>query len=182
MYSMPMITRVQPKKMALPGVMRITPEGTYGTWPGDNMNQCAAQFSCPPPTMTVYVALSTLRMLCGSPISSSDTFMPFGNKFIDVSAGGPDSFTFTATANESWVKLSPSSGSVTATNNEKRVLLSVDWSKVQGATGAAIVTFSATSKTQSAMSVQMTLLANHTSVPSGFKGEDAALCTAMMRS
>lgn len=30
--SMPMISRVQPKKQALAGVMRIVPEGTPGAW------------------------------------------------------------------------------------------------------------------------------------------------------
>ncbi|EIN14686.1 hypothetical protein PUNSTDRAFT_96714 [Punctularia strigosozonata HHB-11173 SS5] len=150
--TMPPITRVQSKKMNLAGVMRITPEGTYGTWPGDNKNQCAQGYGCPNPTITL------------------DTFMPFGNKYIDVSAGGPDSFNFTATTNASWLKLSPSSGSITSTKNEQRVFASVDWDQLEDSTGEAIITFSATSKTQSALQVRMTVLANHTSVPAGFKG------------
>lgn len=30
--SMPPITRIQARKQALPGVMRVVPEGTYGAW------------------------------------------------------------------------------------------------------------------------------------------------------
>ncbi|KAJ8507506.1 hypothetical protein ONZ45_g10131 [Pleurotus djamor] len=111
--TMPPITRVQPKKQALAGVMRIVPEGTLGAWPGDNPNQCSAGFNCPPPTIT---------------LDSND---PFGNRFIDVGAGGPASFTFKVVSNASWVQISPSSGSISPKAPEQRVFFSVkDWSSV----------------------------------------------------
>ena len=49
--SMPSVSRVQSKKQPLPGPMRIGLEGSIGAWPGDNMNDCPALFSCPNPFM-----------------------------------------------------------------------------------------------------------------------------------
>ncbi|THH00581.1 hypothetical protein EW145_g7057 [Phellinidium pouzarii] len=46
--TMPPISRMRTQKQALPGAMRIAPEGTAAAWPGDNPNQCAAGDSCPP--------------------------------------------------------------------------------------------------------------------------------------
>ncbi|KAF8176262.1 hypothetical protein BJ912DRAFT_1024351 [Pholiota molesta] len=82
---MPLISRVQTKKQALAGVMRLAPEGTMGAWPGDNPNQCAQGYSCPPPSITL------------------DNFSPISNRYIDVGAGGPAPFTFTTSSNVSWL-------------------------------------------------------------------------------
>lgn len=98
-----------------------------------------------------------------------DPFVPTGNRFIDVGAGGPTPFTFTVTSNASWVNISPSKGSISPSNPEQRVFLSVDWSKVSGVQTAAL-TFTATPQNQSRLSVSATLTANHTVVPSDFKG------------
>ncbi|KAI8990382.1 hypothetical protein BD414DRAFT_483452 [Trametes punicea] len=149
--TMPMITKVQPSKQALPGAMRIVPEGTLGAWPGDNMNDCAQGYSCPNPTMTI------------------DPYVPFGNRYVDVGAGGPTPFTFTVTSNVSWVKTSPSKGSISPSAPEQRVFLSVDWSQVTGVE-TATVTFTASPQGQPQMSLPITFVANHTVVPSGFKG------------
>jgi len=150
---MPMISRVASKKQALPGPMRISPEGTLGTWPGDNPNQCAQGYSCPPPTITL------------------DSFVPFGNRFIDIGAGGPSPFTFTASANVSWLKITPSSGSISPSDNETefRIFLSVDWSQVTGVENA-VINFNATIPNQPEMTTQAYFVANHTVPASGFKG------------
>ncbi|EJD06938.1 uncharacterized protein FOMMEDRAFT_152276 [Fomitiporia mediterranea MF3/22] len=149
--AMPPISRIQAKKQALAGVMRISPEGTKGAWPGDNPNQCSAGYNCPPFTMTL------------------DTYVPFNSRFIDVGAGGPAPFTFTATSNASWLILTPDKGSVSPSNPELRVEATVDWSKVEGVQMAQI-NFNATAQGQTPLSVPVFFVANHTVAPSGFKG------------
>ena len=146
-----MITKVQSKKQALAGPMRISPEGTLAAWPGDNFFQCAAGDNCPPPTITI------------------DPFVTFGNRFVDVGAGGPSSFTFTVTSNVSWLNISPDKGSVDLQNPETRVFFSVDWSKVTGAEFAE-VSFTANAPGQPVSVAPATFVANHTVVPSDFHG------------
>ncbi|OCH92535.1 hypothetical protein OBBRIDRAFT_726547 [Obba rivulosa] len=149
--TMPLVSRVQSKKQALPGAMRIVPEGTQGAWPGDDMFDCAQQYSCPNPTMFL------------------DAFVPAGNRYIDVGAGGPTPFTFTATSNASWLSLSPTGGSISPSSPEQRVFVSVDWSQVTDAE-YALISFNATVQDQPPMSLTVTFVANHTVVPSGFTG------------
>lgn len=124
--------------------------------PGDNPNQCAAGNGCPPPTITL------------------DSFVPFNSRFIDVGAGGPSPFTFTASSNVSWLHLTPSKGSVSPSNPEVRVEATVDWSKVTGV-GFALINFNATVQGQPPMNAQAFFVANHTVVPSGFKGNEDRL-------
>ncbi|TCD68567.1 hypothetical protein EIP91_010492 [Steccherinum ochraceum] len=149
--TMPPVTRVQPKKQALPGVMRIVPEGTQGAWPGDNPHQCDLGYNCPPPSISL------------------DNFTPFGNRFVDVGAGGPAPFTFTVSVNASWLTASEKKGSISPQNPEQRVFFSVDWSKVSGAQSAQI-TFTATAKGQPDLVTTVGFTANNTVVASGFKG------------
>ncbi|THH28766.1 hypothetical protein EUX98_g5425 [Antrodiella citrinella] len=149
--TMPLISRVQPKKQALPGVMRIAPEGTPAAWPGDNFFQCAAGDNCPPPTMSL------------------DNFTPFGNRFVDVGAGGPLAFTYTISSNVSWLKSSVTKGSISPSNPEERVFFTVDWSQVSGAQ-LAQVSFNATAKGQPELVQTLGFTANNTVVASGFKG------------
>ena len=120
--------------------------------PGDNPNQCSQGYSCPPPTLTI------------------DPFVPFGSRFIDVGAGGPNPFTFTASSNVSWLNLSPNKGSVSPSNPETRVFASVDWSQVSGVE-YAIINFDATVPGQPGMIAQAYFVANKTIVPSDFKGK-----------
>ncbi|KAL5526413.1 hypothetical protein ACEPAF_8136 [Sanghuangporus sanghuang] len=149
--TMPPISRVQPKKKNIAGVMRISPEGTKAAWPGDNPNQCTAGYNCPPFTLTL------------------DPFVPFNSRFVDVGAGGPTPFNFTATSNVSWLILTPSTGSVSPSNPEVRVEATVDWGNVKGVQGAQI-DFKATAKGQQPLSVPILFVANHTEVPYRFKG------------
>ncbi|KAJ3487914.1 hypothetical protein NLI96_g3210 [Meripilus lineatus] len=149
--TMPLVTRVQPKKQALAGVMRITPESTLGTWPGDNPNQCAQGYSCPPPSM------------------SFDSFVPVGNRYIDVSAGGPNPFTWTATSSAPWLKLSTTKGSISPQNPEQRVFVSVDWSQVSGSQTATI-RFTAVAAKQPNLVQTVSFTAVHNTVPSDFRG------------
>ncbi|KDR78329.1 hypothetical protein GALMADRAFT_138431 [Galerina marginata CBS 339.88] len=151
--SMPLISRVQTKKQALAGVMRIVPEGTLGAWPGDNPNQCSQGYSCPPPTVTV------------------DNFSPIVDRYIDVGAGGPTPFTFTVTGNVTWLKFSTSKGSISPSTPEQRVFVSVaDWSKLSAGSNFAQVTFTATASGQPALAVPVMVVAVKNTPSSGFKG------------
>lgn len=126
------------------------------------MFDCGAGYNCPAPTLTL------------------DSYVPFGNRFVDVGAAGPNPFTFTVSSNASWVKLSPTKGSISSSNTEQRVFISVtDWSAV-GAGAIATVTFNATATgnqkaltavAQDTLSVPVSLVANRTQAPSGFSGK-----------
>ncbi|KAJ7699298.1 hypothetical protein B0H17DRAFT_1006233 [Mycena rosella] len=151
--SMPLISRVQKNKQALPGVMRISPEGSLAAWPGDNQFQCAQMFSCPPPTLFI------------------DQFNPIPNIFIDVGAGGPAPFTFSTAVNATWLTLSPSHGSISPTNTEQRVFASVDWSQLDEGLSEAAINFTAVSgNPPTTLLVPAFIVANKTTVPSSFKG------------
>ncbi|KAF8064309.1 hypothetical protein FPV67DRAFT_1672029 [Lyophyllum atratum] len=151
--TMPAVNRVQSRKQALAGVMRIVPEGTLGAWPGDNPNQCAQGYGCPAPSLSL------------------DPFTPFGNRYIDVGAGGPAPFTFTAAADQSWLALSPAKGSISPSAPEQRVFASVkDWSQLKDGANTATITFTATAAGQPSLKVTVGFTANKLTVPSGFKG------------
>ncbi|KIK66278.1 glycoside hydrolase family 115 protein [Collybiopsis luxurians FD-317 M1] len=153
--TMPAVNRVQSRKQALPGVMRIVPEGSMGAWPGDNMFDCAQQYSCPPPTMTL------------------DSFTPFGNIYIDVGSGGPVSFTWSATSNASWLSLSDTRGSLSPNSPEQRVFVSVpDWSQLPPGSTMAQINFTAVAPNQSDLVVPVFIEAQNTkqNVPSNFTG------------
>ncbi|KAJ7730249.1 hypothetical protein DFH07DRAFT_174950 [Mycena maculata] len=153
--SMPQISRVQKNKQALPGVMRISPEGTLAAWPGDNQFQCAQMFSCPPPTINI------------------DQFAPFGNVYIDVGAGGPAPFTWTTAVNASWLTLSQSQGSISPNNTEERVFVSVDWDQLDEGLTEGAINFTAggvADNPPTTLLVPVYIVANKTSVPAGFKG------------
>ena len=89
------------------------------------MNNCAQEYSCPDPTIAI------------------DPFVTSGNRFVDISAGGPTPFTFSTTSNASWVNIESGEGSISPSAPEQRVFLSVDWSKVSGVQSTKI-TFKAT--------------------------------------
>ncbi|TFY76148.1 hypothetical protein EWM64_g7865 [Hericium alpestre] len=149
--TMPPVSKVSTRKPNIAGVMRITPEGTMATWPGDNPYQCANGYSCPPPAMSL------------------DFYAPAGNRFVDLSSGGLIPFDFTATPNASWLKVTPTHGLLSPQNPEQRVQITVDWSQVSDVSSAVIL-LNATAKGQPPFSMPLTFTANHTKVPSGFKG------------
>ncbi|KAF8192809.1 hypothetical protein K438DRAFT_2017963 [Mycena galopus ATCC 62051] len=159
--SMPPITRVQKNKEALPGPMRISPEGTLAAWPGDNQFQCAANFNCPPPTISI------------------DQFDPISNRFIDVGAAGPIPFTWSTAVNASWLTMSPDHGSISPSNTEQRVFATIDWDQLDDGLTAATVNFTAISAVNYTTTlgnptttwlVQAFFVANKTGVPAGFTG------------
>lgn len=118
------------------------------------MNQCDPGYSCPP-TITI------------------DPFDVFGNKYIDVSAGGPNAFIFNASTNASWLTVEPTEGMVSPDDPESRVFVSVDWDQLEAGDTSAVVTFEGLAEGQHSMSVSVTVVASNTklSVPSDFTGE-----------
>ncbi|KAF5366813.1 hypothetical protein D9758_006550 [Tetrapyrgos nigripes] len=154
------LARVQSRKTALPGIMRMTPEGSSGAWPGDNPNDCPAHFSCPDPTITL------------------DNFDPIFNRFVDLGSGGPTSFTFTVSSNVSWLNLSATQGNLSPDHPEERVWISVaDWDQLEEGDNTAHVTFAASAPPAPGltlqmrnMSVGMTLIATKKVVSGNFSG------------
>ena len=107
---------------------------------------------------------------CPTAVISLDTYVPFNSRHIDIRAGGPAPFTFTATSNVSWLILTPNQGSVAQSNPEVRVEATVDWSQVDGMQTAQI-NFNATAEGQMPMSVPVFSVANHTVAPVGITGK-----------
>ncbi|KZT03278.1 glycoside hydrolase family 115 protein [Laetiporus sulphureus 93-53] len=149
--TMPYISRYQAQKQALAGAMRVAPEGTQAAWPGDNQYQCAQGYSCPNPSLSI------------------DPYLPSGNRYFDIGAGGPVPFNFTATSNVTWVTMSPVAGYISPDAPEQRVFATVDWSQLSS-TEIALITFEAYPQGQPSMSLTATLTANYTQVPNNFTG------------
>ncbi|KAH9943881.1 hypothetical protein B0H21DRAFT_747405 [Amylocystis lapponica] len=143
--SMPVISWVQAKKQALSGAMRIVPEGTAGAWCALSEQHVPvhAGYGCPNPTLYL------------------DNYVPAGNRYFLIGAGGPTPFNYTATSNATWLTLSPT--------GTYRVYASVDWAQVTGVQ-YALITFNATVPEQPPMSFTATFVAMHNEVPSDFVG------------
>ena len=99
-----------------------------------------------------------------------DNFVPFNSRFIDVGAGGPAPFTFTATANVTWLKLTPNKGSVSSNNPEVRVEATVDWDALAAGNSTAVITFNSASTGQPPMTIPVTFIATKNTVPGDFHG------------
>lgn len=119
--------------------------------PGDNSNQCAQGYNCPAPSVSL------------------DRYAPIQSRYIDAGAGGPNPFTFTATANVSWLTLTPSKGDLSPSNPESRVEGTVDWSKVTGQE-TAVITFNATVDGKVTQTTQVYYVATNYAAESGFTG------------
>lgn len=120
--------------------------------PGDNPYQCDLGYNCPAPSLYI------------------DRYLPRGSKFIDVGSGGPVSFTFTAASNVSWVKTTPSSGSISPSSREQRIEVSVDWTQAPAGLNAASIILNATASDGTKATFSVGVSANSTSVPESFHG------------
>ncbi|KAG8869892.1 hypothetical protein FRC20_000694 [Serendipita sp. 405] len=89
------------------------------------------------------------------------------SRYFEVSAGGPQAFSWTAAANVGWLRLSQTSGNIQDASSGQRVSMSVDWSAVAaGSAPTGVVTL----KASSGQSTTVTLVANRTTVPSEYHG------------
>ncbi|CCM00715.1 uncharacterized protein FIBRA_02755 [Fibroporia radiculosa] len=149
--TMPFVSKYQAQKQALAGAMRIAPEGTQAAWPGDNQYQCAQGYSCPNPTLFL------------------DPYVPAGNRYVDIGAGGPAPFNFTVSSNVSWLTLSFTNASISSSVPEQRLYASVDWSQVME-TDYGLITLNASVFDQPAESFTIGFVANYTEVPENYTG------------
>ncbi|KAG8873762.1 hypothetical protein FRB97_006445 [Tulasnella sp. 331] len=149
------VNRVQKNKVPLPGPMRIAMENSAGAWPGDNMNNCAQQYSCPPPTMLTF-----------------DPYMPNPSRYLSIALGGPGSFSWNITSTAPWIKLSSTKGTVDRANPETTVEVSIDWSAVGSpSVSGSITVFDTAPGFYTYGDLQQIFInANKTSVPAGFHG------------
>ena len=69
------------------------------------------------------------------------------NYYIDVFNRGTAGFQFTATCSEPWVKLSETKASIDGADSERRILVSIDWSKAKTGCNEATVTLKGGGKT-----------------------------------
>ncbi|KAH7105110.1 hypothetical protein BKA62DRAFT_767364 [Auriculariales sp. MPI-PUGE-AT-0066] len=148
--TMPPLWRVRTQAAALSGAMRVTIEGILGAWPGDNVNNCAQGYNCPPPTLP--------------------TLSPYGPtaRYIDVSPSGPKAFAYAATVPAAWVSLKNANGTVNPTDSVKRIEVAVDWAKFPAVAG--VQTTQVTIKSSLGESVQVIVNAVKTAAPADFKG------------
>jgi hypothetical protein len=72
-------------------------------------------------------------------------------------------------SNVTWLELSTTNGTISTDKPEQRVFVSVDWSKLTGV-GYASITITAKATGQPSSSQSVIVVADHTVVPSGFKG------------
>ncbi|CAO2655072.1 Nn.00g118050.m01.CDS01 [Neocucurbitaria sp. VM-36] len=100
-------------------------------------------------------------------LSGMDPFTP-ENRTIDIYARGSGSMDFTVTPSVSYVKITPSSGTVTypSGSSDIRATISVDWASAP--TGSSTVTISVTPKTGTAVKLNLPL--NNVAIPANFKG------------
>jgi hypothetical protein len=121
--------------------------------PGDNPHQCDDGFNCPPPTVSL------------------DNFSPITDRYFDIAAGGPSPFSFIATSNATWIKLSTTHGNISPKSPEQRVSVSVpDWKPLNDGMNTAQINFTAKASGQPDLSVSVFVNALKNNVASGFRG------------
>ena len=149
---LPALNYVQTLETALDGSLGVTAEGGNGSAPGDSVYNIANSNSTqiPPP------------------------LDPYGpqSRYIDVYSLGTASVSFKVSPGASWVKASPSSGTLSASGNgtDTRVYFSVDWSAAPS--GSSQVPINVTSSSDYGNFNMPTVLLNvkNTAAPSGFSG------------
>ncbi|KAG8892237.1 hypothetical protein FRB99_002857, partial [Tulasnella sp. 403] len=113
MNVMPAVNHAQKDKEVLPRPMSTAgKEFVMHGKPGDDSNQCSQGY---PPTLATF-----------------DPYQPKLSRYIDISAGGPNSFTWNLKPSDPWIKASKAWGTITYTQPETRVEVSINWGAIQG--------------------------------------------------
>lgn len=106
-----------------------------------------------------------------------DYFDVFGDRYIDIGAGGPDSFDFTLSANVTWLAFSNPTGTISPSSDgtpEHRVLVSVsDWDQIPVEETAAITVTSSASATSA--TILFTARNTQKVLQSGYEGSTRSL-------
>lgn len=127
--------------------VRYTVENSLGAWPGDNRHNSVLGYAAPDPTLLPMDKY-------GQP------------RWVEVGAGGPGDFNFTAQADQDWVKVEPSSGSIKSDGStDTRVYISINWEKAKG--DVVHVTFTSD---DDALPLIVTIPLLHITPPSDFHG------------
>ncbi|KAI9708605.1 MAG: hypothetical protein M1820_003823 [Bogoriella megaspora] len=149
---LPPLDYVQTLDTALDGNLGVTAEGHNGSAPGDSVYNIGNSNSTqiPPP------------------------IDPYGpqSRYIDVYSIGTKSVSFKVSPAASWVKASPSSGTLSTTGNgtDARVYLSVDWSAAPAGSSQVAINVTSSSDYGNFNMPTVLLNVNKTSVPEGFSG------------
>jgi hypothetical protein len=127
--TLPPISMVQPNQPSRIGIplkerttgltayVRVTVEGSLGSWPGENMYNCLG-WKCPDPTLLPMDQWGARR------------------RWVDVGSGGPKDIRFQVRPTVDWLKASSEGGVIKRDGStDQRIYLEVDWAKVpKGAT------------------------------------------------
>jgi len=149
--TLPPTARVLTMSPALAGSMRLSVEGSLGAWPGDDMNNCAQQYSCPDPVLNFLT-----------------TFGPT-TRYVDIASSGPVTFTWNTTLSQDWLMVSQATGTVSSGALPTRVLISVNWTAFpqDNAMHMGVVRFESTTGESTGVTIPVIRQA---APPSGFHG------------
>ncbi|MCJ1309382.1 hypothetical protein MMC25_003041 [Agyrium rufum] len=146
----PSLGYVQETEIGLAGNMGVSVEASNGSIPGDS-------------TYNVANSDPTLNL------PAIDTYGP--NRWIDIYSRGTGAFTFNVSTGASYVKATPSTGTVKADGkSDVRVIISVDWSKAPAGSSSLLMNVTSSDDYGSYNMPTIMLPVNNTKVPSGFHG------------
>ena len=150
--TIPPIAYTQTLETSLAGNMGVSVEASNGSVPGD------AQYN---------VALSNNTLV----LPPMDPYGP-ASRWIDVYSRGTGAFRFNVTPAASWVKATPSSGTVSPmeNNTDQRVLISVDWPNAPNGSNIVFINVTSSEDYGNFGQPQVNLPVNKTSVPASFHG------------
>ncbi|GFZ49819.1 hypothetical protein JCM24511_07222 [Saitozyma sp. JCM 24511] len=147
----------QPSRVGIPllehqkghtAYIRVTVEGSTGSWPGDV--SCAGGSKCSDPVFP--------------------TMDPYGaSRWFDVGSGGPKDVTWTATTNVRWLTLSQTTGGTKGDGTaDSRVYVTVDWERAKATnTTVGSITVSGSDRTNVTIAVPIMI---PDGPPDGFNG------------
>ncbi|KAL7425257.1 hypothetical protein Q5752_000945 [Cryptotrichosporon argae] len=129
---------------------RFTVSDCRGAWPGDNKFNCPLGYACPDPTLLPMDRWGRAR-------------------WVDVGSGGNRDVAFTVVADQPWVVLSTTAGTITGDGkNDARVTIGVDWDAFDTSPAdEAHVTFDCTDHAHMVVTVP---IVRTPALPAGFKG------------
>ncbi|KAE9986295.1 hypothetical protein EG328_006026 [Venturia inaequalis] len=155
---MPPIQYVQPRARTLTGDMGIAIEGSNASLPGDDRSRPNS---------------GTLTMIPASPFGKAP--------WIDIFTRGTENFTFTITSSQSWVTVSPNTGTITPDGTtDIRAKVKLDWKKAPPGSGTVLLKIESSTNygTQGSMphlNLPYTNSVLPTSFKSGFVESDATI-------
>ncbi|KAK6359636.1 hypothetical protein TWF696_000780 [Orbilia brochopaga] len=146
---------VQFPQNSLAGALGVAGEGSNGSIPGDDKDNAGS-------LNNNTIVLPVL-----------DPYNTAGSRWIEVFSKGNVPFEFKVVPHNSWVKVNPSSGSISPTetgNTDVRVEISVDWASAPSGNNIAFIDIQSSAPYGDSNMPSIHLPISKTSAPSGFKG------------